>query len=179
MQKQQIALRYARALLAVTDAAGDTDAVQAELAQLRRLIAGSPELAALLAHAALSRERQAQAVTAVFEGRCRPDVLRFLRFLIERRRLGLLDAICDAYLQLYREARGIQRATIECADALREEQLAAIRDRLHTRHDKTIEPTVVVNRALIGGFRIRVADTVYDYSILGKLERMKQALVSA
>ncbi|MDA0989571.1 MAG: ATP synthase F1 subunit delta [Verrucomicrobia bacterium] len=178
MQERTIAIRYARALLATTEERQESDAVIEEMRQLGTLIEASSDLKRLLHHVALSATQQQNAVTALFENRCHATIFRFLLFLIKQRRLEILADIIIAYDDLYRERRGIQRVVIECAASLREDQIEAIKARMHAIYNKTIEATVAIIPSLIGGFRVRVADTVHDFSVSGKLETMRRTLIS-
>ena len=74
------------------------------------------------------------------------------------------------------EADGVARAQITSAFPIDDAQLAALRKGLERRFGKKIEATVSVDRALIGGAKIIVGDTVIDASVQSELQAMANEL---
>jgi F-type H+-transporting ATPase subunit delta len=100
----------------------------------------------------------------------------FFRVLIEADRLGLLPEIRTLFDALKDEADGVARAQIISAFPLDDAQLAALRKGLERRFGKKVEATVSVDRALIGGAKIIVGDTVIDASVQSELQTMANEL---
>ena len=100
----------------------------------------------------------------------------FIRVLIESERIGLLPEIRTLFEMLKDEADGVARAQIISAFPLDDSQLAALRKGLERRFGKKIEATVSVDRALIGGAKIVVGDTVIDASVQSELQAMANHL---
>jgi F-type H+-transporting ATPase subunit delta len=44
--------------------------------------------------------------------------------------------------------------------------------------DRTVDLRVQVDDSLIGGLTVRIGDTLYDASVRGRLERLREQLVS-
>ena len=120
--------------------------------------------------------RQGFAVPVIAGDRFSDEMRNFVRVLIEADRIELLPEIATLFEALRNEAEGVAKATIETALPLTDAQLAEITDALSKRFGKRIEASTSVNKALIGGARIAVGDTVIDGSVRGKLEQMKHAL---
>ena len=74
------------------------------------------------------------------------------------------------------EADGVARAQIISAFPVDDAQLATLRKGLERRFGKKVEATVSVDRALIGGAKIIVGDTVIDASVQSELQTMANAL---
>src|SRR5262245_15762901 len=90
----EISRSYAEALLAAARDEGDVGAVLDELDELvADVIQGQPQLAALLAAPWIPAAEKDRIVTAAFEGRALPLVVRFLRVLNRHGRLGLIAPI--------------------------------------------------------------------------------------
>jgi F0F1-type ATP synthase delta subunit len=52
-------------------------------------------------------------------------------------------------------------------------------DRMRRRFGKPVDVTAAVDPRLLGGFRFRVDDKVYDYSVRGALDAMRAKLARA
>jgi F-type H+-transporting ATPase subunit delta len=100
----------------------------------------------------------------------------FIRVLIEADRIGLLPEIRTLFDALKDEADGVARAQIISAFPIDDAQLSALRKGLGRRFGKKIEATVSVDRALIGGAKIIVGDTVIDASVQSELQTMANEL---
>lgn len=179
MARSKAEIRYARALFRLAEEKGVADGVSAELRALRDVIRSSQELRDFLAHPLLAVERQESILRAMFERSLSELTVRFLAFLAVRRRLPELDGICDEFENLYLEARSILRIAIVSAFELRANQVEAICAKMAARHGKRVQATLSVEAGLLGGFLVRVRDTVHDYSVRGKLDAMRMALMQA
>jgi len=179
MSGNRIATRYARAFFRFCEDDGVTDDVYREMAQVRELIAESAELADFLDNVALAQAQQQAVVQSLFEGKVSPPVYRLLQFLVERHRLPVLPDICPAFEELYRESRNILEARITSMHPLGEDQVEHLRQKLAARYGKQIEVREMTDVSLLGGFIVKVRDTVYDFSVHGKLEALRATLCAA
>ncbi|MCE9616673.1 MAG: ATP synthase F1 subunit delta [Lentisphaerae bacterium] len=179
MSEYRVAARYAKALFLLSEEQGATVAVRQDLADLRRLIQATPDLASFLAHAALSSREQQVILDALFKGRAAPLTARLLGLLVERRRLMVLPDVCSAYEDFYRAAHQILEARLVSAYPLRPDQVEALRQKLETKYRHQIDLAVDTDAALLGGFVVRVRDTVHDCSVRGKLDALFTSLAHA
>ncbi len=105
-----------------------------------------------------------------------PNGRNFVRVLIEADRIGLLPEIRTLFEALKDESDGVARAQIISAFPIDDTQLASLRKGLERRFARKIEATVSVDRALIGGAKIIVGDTVIDGSVQSELQAMANQL---
>ncbi len=105
-------------------------------------------------------------------------VQRLLGLLVERRRLGVLDDVIEAYQKLLDERTGTVRAVVTAAAPLSESERAAISDRLEKATGKSIEMEVGQDSSLIGGVVVRIGSTVYDGSVRQQLRGFKDRLLA-
>ena len=102
---------------------------------------------------------------------------RFCSLIVDKGRITLLPQIARSYREFRDADEGIARLEIEAARDLAD----AARDRLaaawtvYTKANTT-EATVRVNPALIAGYRLRAGSLRIDYSIAGRLERLRREL---
>lgn len=180
MSDYQVSTRFARALFQLAEERQCADVVYREMLNLSALLrdAGAP-LAPLITHAALSEAQQRQVLKALFGDRLSPLTNQFLQFLAERRRLSVLPAICEAYDKRYRESRQLLHAEIVGAKDLAPEQVQALSRKLEAKYHMNIEAAVSTDPSLLGGFVVRVADVVHDYSVRGQLDALRTAIMHA
>lgn len=177
MSQLTIARRYARALLEQAEAEGVTDPVDADVRAIRDAVAASRELAAFLESPILSRERKQSVVRALFAGRVEDVTLRFLEMLADKRREGLFAMIADAYLEQRDEQLGVVGVSVRTARTLDAAAEKAIARRIGEITGKESRLDVAVDASLMGGLVVRVGDTVYDGSVLNRLESLRERLI--
>jgi len=73
-----------------------------------------------------------------------------------------------------------QSATLVVVDApeLTEEETEALRRKVGEMAGQTVHLTVEVDESLIGGLTVRIGDTLYDASVRGRLERLRERLAA-
>ena len=173
------AKRYAKALFDFSIEQNKLDVIRSDLTELKGLLGESDEFAAFVADPLISLEQRRSVLEKLLSGRADPQTLNFLYFLDEKGRLDLLDAICSIFDLFYLHHQGILKVTIITASALSSEQISQIKLRLQARLGKEIEAKVELDTNLLGGFKVRVGDTIYDYSIATQLDVLRQQLINA
>jgi F-type H+-transporting ATPase subunit delta len=109
-----------------------------------------------------------------------PDgVLRLAKLLAGRRAIDRLAAISAEYRGMVNRERGIVEADVASASPLTTDEIDALRRKLAGMTDRTVDLRVHVDETLIGGLTVRIGDTLYDSSIRGRLERLREQLVSS
>ena len=113
----------------------------------------------------------------LFSDQLTPSFLNLLKLLADRQRIGVLDAVLDRMLELYREQRNIALANVISATALSEEQQAELSKKVQAvaGTDK-LEFNLSVDPDLIGGFVVKVGSKVIDASLAGQVRRLGLAL---
>ena len=172
-----VARPYAEAAFAL---ARDQNALPVWSGMLRLVasVAADPQMRNALMSPKLGTAEKESLFLSVVGDRLSPEGRSFVRVLIESDRIALMPEIRTLFEARKDTAENVARATIESALPLTAEQEASLQAALKRRFGKTIETTVTVNSALIGGARITVGDTVIDGSVLGKLTAMANQLTA-
>lgn len=150
--------------------------VWSEMLRFAALIVADPRVAAALDNPKLSTADKESLLLSIAGERVSGDGRNFLRVLIEADRIKVLREIRTMFDTLKDAAENVARATIETAYPLTDAQVGQLKAALEKRFGKTIEATVVENRALIGGARVSVGDAVIDGSVQAKLAAMSYQL---
>lgn len=179
MIEKTLAKRYAAALLAVARTKGEIDPVAGELEEMAASYDASPDLRRVLSHPRIPRARKEAVLTALVKAKVRPYVFEFLRLLVRRLRIETLPDVAAAFRKLADEARGVARAVVESyrpLEAAHRSRLVAVLARILGREVLLEERA---NAALLGGFRVRVGDTVFDDSVAAHLRGLEETMLAS
>jgi F-type H+-transporting ATPase subunit delta len=171
------ARRYAEAAfqLATRDKALDAYAEGLDLAA--QVLSDAGVLKALRNPARPLTERLAL-VDSLLEKRAPEPVRKLAQLLVQRGKIDQVGAVAAGYRRLLNRERGIVEAVATGAMPLTNEEITALREKVAEMTGRTIDLRVGVDEALIGGLTVRVGDTLYDASVRGRLERLRQRLVA-
>jgi len=176
------AARYARALAdVVLDAKLNTAEVEQQLEDFATTFAGSKDLRELLLNPSISAQKRV-AILDKINGRvgCGPKVRNFLAVLISHERLGALAEILEEYQEEMNRRLSISDAEVVTARPLEDQERAELEGQVSVLagHNK-VNATFREDKSLIGGAIVRIGSTIYDGSVRGRLERLKERLVSS
>ncbi|MBV2350139.1 F0F1 ATP synthase subunit delta [Synechococcus sp. HK05] len=168
---------YAEAFLQVAESRKEVDQVVDQAKAVLALWHESPELRQAMASPVLEVEAKKAAIEKLFTDQLTPSFLNLLKLLADRQRIGVLDAVLDRMLELYREQRNIALANVTSATALSDEQQAELSKKVQAvaGTDK-LEIQLSVDPDLIGGFVVKVGSKVIDASLAGQVRRLGLAL---
>ena len=179
MSDTKAARRYSEALFRLAAEQGCLDAVASDLRAIQRLSQESPALADLKASPRISAAEKIAALEALFGASAHPLTLRFLRFLVERRRMAVLDAISQDFEGRHLEHNRIKVVTVVSAQALTPAQAGALTAKLAARLGCDVRLHEQTDPALLAGLRLRIGDRVEDYTAAAQIRRFHKAVLNA
>jgi F-type H+-transporting ATPase subunit delta len=179
-QSGEVGARYARALLDLAVETGALATVEADLASLKAMLAGSADLRTLVASPRFDAEAKARALNALAARAGASETTRkFLGLLSANRRASALPAIIDAFERLAAARRGVVLAKVTTAIALTKAQAKGLAGALRTALGGDPQVETLVDPAILGGLKVRVGSRLYDASLKTKLDSLKFALKRA
>ncbi len=178
MAQESVARRYAAALMNQALASGSLDTVSSELNGVAQTLTGSPLLAAYLANPLVVRERKKAVIGQVFEKEVGKATMGFLNLLVDKRRIDAFSEVKTELDRLVRAHKNVALASATSAVPLTAAQLKDLEKALEARTGKDIELTTSVDPSLMGGILVRIGDTVLDGTVKGKLERLREQLLT-
>ena len=176
-----LALRYAHAFASVANASHlDTVAVQQQLDDFSKTLAGSRELREVLMNPSIANEQKLKVLDAI-AGRIGmfPQVRNFLAVIIDHQRLLELDEILAEYRAVADEQSHMAEAEITSARPLNDQDRAELEAHVAKLAGGRVRATYHQDSTLLGGAVVRIGSTVYDGSIRAQLQQLKQRLVNA
>ncbi len=100
----------------------------------------------------------------------------FIRVMADNKRLAVLPAVLNAFLELRAEQESIKDVEVVSADKLTNAQEAKIANAMEKRLGTKVRITSSIDSSLIAGVIIRYDDVVIDGSSRGQLNRLSQEL---
>ena len=171
--QQQLGEVYAKALLAVGEKSGSTEALIAELKEVSDAVKSLPKLSDALAAPQVSVDEKLDLVQKAFNGKTTPAMLNFLQVIVRKGRFDCLPAVAISAKQMYDQQSGKIQATLVTAEEVDDSTQANIAKTLSEKLGKQVELERTVDPSIIGGVVVRIGDTVYDSSIAGQLEQVR------
>ena len=171
-----IARPYAEALFRVARS-GNLSAwsdLVSEMAQ----VAAHPDVKALAQNPNVSDQQIADLFLAPLKSPVGAEARNFVGMLVQNGRLTLMPEIAAQFHLLKNAQEGAADAEIASAFELSDGQLKELVATLEKKFGRKLNPTVVVDKSLIGGVRVVVGDEVFDTSVRAKLQQMHVALAA-
>jgi F-type H+-transporting ATPase subunit delta len=172
--------RYARAFAEVAVKHKlNAEKTVAELEQIAALITGSRELRNVMQNPAVSREQKLKLLDAIIQRMEATKLLRnFLAVLIDRRRIGNIAELVELFKQELDRRLGIAEARVTSVRELTPAEKKTLEKHLAEITGKTVRATYSEDASLLGGVLVRVGSTIYDGSVHGRLQRIRQELAT-
>jgi F-type H+-transporting ATPase subunit delta len=170
---EQLGKTYARALIGAAQNAGVADKVVDQLGELvDDYLAKSPELAAAFASPRIDEAEKVRVIERIFAEEFDPILVKFLKVMAQRGRLGYVPAVRTAAETIHDEMMGRVVASVRTAVPLDDALRSRISDQLGSLMDKQVRLRESVDPDLIGGMIIRIGDRVFDSSVANQLNKM-------
>ena len=173
MTGTRAAIRYAKAILEVSNAKGNAAVVSQDMATIAQAISESKELKSFLTNPIIKGNLKLNALLEVFAS-ANEDTKSLFQVLLQNKRFDILQAITLQYKKLYDELNGIQVAYVTTATPLSPEMETQILAKIKALSAKEVQIVSKVNPEIIGGFTIRIGDIQYNGSIADKLGQLKR-----
>ncbi|MSP94419.1 MAG: F0F1 ATP synthase subunit delta [Alphaproteobacteria bacterium] len=172
-----LGLRYATAIFELADEEQGLDALAADLAALKKMLAESADLARLVRSPVFARDQQAKGMEAVLKKAGAGDLTRRLVLLLaQKRRLFALTGIIRAFEDLLAKHRGEVGAEIISARPLSAEETAELKRTLKAKLGREPKLELHVDPTLLGGLRLKIGSRMIDSSLRTKLDSLRAAM---
>lgn len=172
----KVSKRYAKALFSLGQEDGNFEQYGRDLTEFTQFFQDNNDFRQVIANPIFAVEDRRKILQVVLEKSNFSDVVNFfLNLLLDKNRIGAMEAIADYYSRLTDEVSGFARAEIITARPLKEEALGKIERSLEGLTSKKIKSEVREDGALIGGIVVKIGDLVLDGSVRTQLEGLKES----
>ncbi|NTV02303.1 MAG: F0F1 ATP synthase subunit delta [Chlorobiaceae bacterium] len=170
--------RYASALLDVAVDAHFLETVTADLQLVQETLAGSRELQLALKSPLIKGDTKFRILEEIFDGKIGEKTMIFLKLLSHKKRANLIDEVVTEFGTLLDEMNGYLNADVKSAVKLSDDQARDLVNGLSTRTGKKIRAKMALDESLIGGFTVKIGDTILDGSVSHQLQLLRKSLSS-
>ncbi len=175
-----VASTYARAFADVVLRAHlDADRAIGGLRRIAELLAESAELRRVWENPAVPADQKRSLLDVIVQReRIEKPVRNLMAVLMDHRRVQFLERII-AQLGKELDARmGFAEAQISSARELGDAEKRALEKQIESVTGKRVRARYGLDAALLGGAVVRVGSTIYDGSVKGQLEKIREAISS-
>jgi len=171
--------RYARALADVVSRTGDYGTVLRELEDFAAIYRSSAELRDVVRTPAVAAADKFRILETILARTGTSKLAgNFLRVLLQNYRLVMIDDIVEAYKKVANERMGVVEVQISSAAELSEAERQTLLARFGTITKKKVELEFQIEKQLLGGVLAQIDSTIYDGSIRGHLQRIRERLMA-
>ena len=103
-------------------------------------------------------------------------VRNFIAVLIDHHRISFLNSIVKQFEQELNQRMGFTEAEVTSARELNDPERRALETQVEKLISRKVRARYVQDRTLLGGAVVKVGSTIYDGSVRGRLERIRQAI---
>ena len=172
----KVAKRYAKALFGLGQEDGQYEKYGHDLSEFVTFCEQNDEFRQVIANPIFPVDDRKKILDIVLEKSDFSGIVKsFLRLLLDKNRIGVIEAITVHYRVLTDEVSDIARAEITTARPLKAESLERLEKALEALTSKQIKSEVKEDRDLVGGIVVRIGDMVFDGSIKAQLEGLKES----
>jgi F-type H+-transporting ATPase subunit delta len=174
------AARYARAFAgAVQDSKLDPDEVDRQLNDFTSAWSESGELRQFFESPVFPPAQKVALLDKLNEKvGLSPLVRNFLAVLIDHDRVAALSEVIEAYRREMDERQGIYEVSIVSARSLDDEERRQLEAQVGPVAGGRVKASYREDKTLLGGAIVTIGSTVYDGSVRGRLDRLKEQLMA-
>ncbi|MCD8552774.1 ATP synthase F1 subunit delta [Seleniivibrio sp.] len=178
MKENIVAARYAEALFQEAQAENKLDQVIAQLADVSLAYEQSEDFKMLIKSPLISKDEKLAVVDVLkSKGMIDEFLYKFLKLLVSKNRLNLLELISTEVKAMDRKAKGEAEAVVTVAVAMDEKSKGTLKAVLDKITGKKITILEKVDNSILGGVVAQVDSSLYDASVRGQLNKIKEQLV--
>jgi len=172
---------YARAFADVVMKPGnqlDSDRALRELYGMESLLSQSDQLRRVLENPSIAGDRK-RAVLGAITAKLGtlPQVRNFVDVITDHRRLPLFSEILKQLEHEINDRQGLAEAQVSSSRQLTDSEKAMLEAEITKMTGKRVRARYEQDATLLGGAVVQVGSTIYDGSVKGQLERIREQLV--
>lgn len=176
MKEELVFNRYAIALLSLAVDENKASEYRQEVKNIREILRENREFMQVLDDVNLKLEDKYKIVDKVFSS-ANENIQNFIKIIIKNGRAFYLYDIFKETLFRFDDYLNIEEGEIYCTKDLSDDDIKKAVKAIEKKTNKTLELTKVIDESLLGGFKIKVKDNVYDASLKTKLAKLKDSLI--
>lgn len=171
--------RYALALLQIAEEFKKLNIIIEDFKNIESLIQKSRDFLLFLRSPIINTEKKKKVIISIFKDKVDELTYKFLLLLVAKNRESLLPSIVKNFWQLLDKKNGIVNVELTTVVTPSDEQIEGIKKRLEAITKSKVRLHLKSDFSLIGGFIIKLEDTVFDASVLQQFENLRKKFLLA
>ena len=177
MSNFNISTRYAKAFTEFAEEKNLLEQVSNDMIMLESALSNSKELRVTLKSPVINKDKKASILTEIFAKKVNKVTLELLLFVNSKNRESILFDIVKRFNEIRNIKLNRVEAEIISSIDFSDEQKNRLQKQLEDYSKKEIIPKFKTDESLIGGFTIKMNDTVIDASVKQQLKKLRKSLV--
>jgi F-type H+-transporting ATPase subunit delta len=174
MSDLNISNRYAHALMNLADEKDSLSKISDDIELLNNTFSSSRQLQLMLVNPIIKSEKKLTILTELFKDKTSDDVMEFMKFVIHKNRENLLFKIVKQFIVRRDIKLGIINAKVISSVDISDEQKKILQQKLEDYTSKKVRISYSLDKKIIGGFIIKMDDTIIDASLKHQLDLLKE-----
>src|SRR5512135_3475343 len=175
MRESIVAKRYAEAFVAYGRQSIGLPKVIEDMARLTRTMFDNPEFRVFLHSPEISYHEKCAFVDRALKAEFAPETGQFLKLLIDKRRIDLLEEIAD-YIRVHYAHGGAVNALVKTSYPMDLDLAEALKEKLEKKYQTKFNLYMELDPSLHGGVQLTIGNTVIDGSVRHRLEELRENL---
>ncbi len=175
MPNPRLAGRYAKSLMDLAMEKGQLDAVYSDMLLLENLCKQNKELVTVLKSPVIKPEKKEKILDAITKDKVSVITSAFNKLLTQKGRETYLPEIISAFIQQYKDHKGIFIVKLTTATPVSEDVKNSIISKIKADTDmQQVELQMQIKEDIIGGFILEVGNEIVDASVAFDLNNVKK-----
>jgi F-type H+-transporting ATPase subunit delta len=178
MTKRVLVKRYAQGFIRAIKDEDEYLTLYQELLGFEEILTAQKELSDTLLSPFLPTGKKVElAGEVVTKASFQPKNQRFIRLLVENGRFELFHEILESLPEFWNESKGISTFVVTSVIPLTDDQKQRLVKKLEVLEKKPVFLKYRQDSDLVGGLSVQKGNIIYDASVRGNLERLKQLII--
>ncbi len=173
MAGTRAAIRYAKAILDMSQANSNTANVAKDMTSIVKAVKDSKELKDFLQSPIIKGEVKFSSLQQIFAS-AQKETKGLFQLLLANKRFELLPTIASDFQALVNELNGVEIAKVTTAFPITTDLEAKVLAKIKEFSNKTITLENIVDESIIGGFILTMGDQQYNASVSNRLQNLKR-----
>jgi len=174
MSVYRISYRYANSFFQLAEEKKFLKNFADDVELIYNTLVQSRELRAILRNPVIKQKDKKNLLSKIFGSKIKKETSDFLEFIVAKGREDIITEIMKEFLNLRDEKEGIVRTNIVSSVELTDDVKKNLTSTLEKRTSKKVKTDYSVDPNIIGGFIVKIKDTVYDASVKHQLELLRK-----
>lgn len=169
-----VSTRYASSLYELAEEKKLVNEVSNDMELICNTITGAKDLQSALRNPTITKVKKDAILSEIFESNVNKETLNFIKFLVSKNRQNLLFEISKRFLEMRDDKLGYVNASVTSIDEFSDDQKSNMLTKLEEITSKKVRIKYLTDADIIGGFLVRIGDTVMDASIKHQLGLLRK-----